>query len=58
VSDIAYTLAGGTAVYDTSVLGRCSRDAHVVTQHVQTAPKMHETIGRVHLGIEIDASTF
>ena len=29
VTDTAFTLAGGTAVYETSVLGRCVRDVHV-----------------------------
>jgi indole-3-acetate monooxygenase len=55
---VAYTLAGGTAVYDSSPLGRCSRDAHVVTQHIQTAPKLNETIGRVLLGVEADTDRF
>ncbi len=58
VADVAFTLAGGTAVYDTSVLGRCLRDAHVVTQHIQTAPKLNETIGRLLLGLEVDTSMF
>ncbi len=57
-ADTAFTLAGGTAVYDTSVLGRCSRDAHVVTQHIQTAPKLNEKIGRLLLGLDDDTSMF
>lgn len=56
VVDIAYTLAGGTSVYDTSPLGRCLRDAHVVTQHIQTAPKLYETIGKLLLGRDVDTS--
>jgi alkylation response protein AidB-like acyl-CoA dehydrogenase len=58
VADVAFTLAGGTAVYDTSVLGRCLRDAHIVTQHIQTAPKLNETIGRLLLGLDVDTSMF
>lgn len=58
VADVAFTLAGGTAVYDTSRLGRCLRDAHVVTQHIQTAPKLNETIGRLLLGLDVDTSMF
>ena len=58
VADVAFTLAGGTAVYDTNVLGRCLRDAHVVTQHIQTAPKLNETIGKLLLGIDVDTSMF
>ncbi len=58
VADTAFTLAGGTAVYDTSVLGRCLRDAHVVTQHIQTAPKLNETIGKLLLGLDVDTTMF
>ncbi len=57
-ADVAYTLAGGTSVYDTSVLGRCLRDAHVVTQHIQTAPKVMEPLGRALLGLDVDSSMF
>jgi indole-3-acetate monooxygenase len=56
-ADVAYTLAGGTAVYDTSVLQRLLRDAHVPTQHIQAAPKLFETVGRALLGQEIDTAT-
>ncbi len=58
VADSAFTLAGGTAVYDTNVLGRCLRDAHVVTQHIQTAPKLNETIGKLLLGLDVDTAMF
>ncbi len=57
-ADAAYTLAGGTSVYDTSLLGRCLRDAHVVTQHIQTAPKLNEKIGRLLFGHEDDVTMF
>jgi indole-3-acetate monooxygenase len=52
--DTAWTLAGGTAVYDTSVLGRCLRDAHVMTQHIMVAPKLNETLGKHLLGAKFD----
>jgi alkylation response protein AidB-like acyl-CoA dehydrogenase len=54
--DTAWTLAGGTAVYETSVLGRCLRDAHVVTQHIMVAPKLNETLGKFLLGADFDAA--
>ena len=54
VVDTAWTLAGGSAVYDTSVLGRCLRDAHVVTQHIMVAPKLNETLGKFLLGADFD----
>ena len=56
-ADVAYTLAGGTSVYSSSILQRLQRDAHVPTQHIQAAPKLYETLGRALLGQEIDAST-
>ena len=52
--DTAYTLAGGTSVYDTSALQRCLRDVHTATQHVMVAPKLHATLGRSLLGLDID----
>ncbi len=55
VADSAFTIAGGSAVYDTSVLGRCLRDAHVVTQHIMVAPKLNEVLGRFLMGVEFDA---
>jgi alkylation response protein AidB-like acyl-CoA dehydrogenase len=56
VVDAAWTLAGGTAVYETSVLGRCLRDAHVATQHIMVAPKLNETLGKFLLGADFDAA--
>lgn len=50
----AWQLAGGTAVYDTSALGRCLRDVNVVTQHIMVAPKLHETLGKHLLGTEFN----
>jgi len=54
--DTAYTLAGGTSVYSASVLQRCLRDVHTATQHVMVAPKLHATLGRSLLGLDIDTS--
>lgn len=54
VCDTAWTLAGGSAVYDASVLGRCLRDAHVMTQHIMVAPKLNETLGKHLLGAKFD----
>ena len=55
VADAAFTIAGGSAVYDASLLGRCLRDAHVVTQHIMVAPKINETLGKHLMGVELDA---
>ena len=37
-ADTAYTLGGGTSIFEHSPLQRCLRDAHVVTQHIMVAP--------------------
>lgn len=52
VCDTAYTLGGGTALYEASVLQRCLRDAHAATQHVMLAPPNYEVAGRVMLGLD------
>jgi alkylation response protein AidB-like acyl-CoA dehydrogenase len=49
--DVAYTLGGGTSLYETSVLQRCMRDGHAATQHVMLAPLNYETAGRLMLGL-------
>ena len=54
---MAFTLAGGSSVFSSNVLQRCQRDAHIPTQHLQVAPRLHETIGRALLGQDIDATT-
>ena len=55
-ADAAYTLAGGSSVYSSNVLQRCLRDAHVPTQHLQVAPKLHETLGKLLIGQDADTS--
>lgn len=55
-ADAAYTLGGGTSLFEHSPLQRCLRDAHVVTQHIMVAPRLYETLGKVHFGLDIDAS--
>jgi len=56
VTDVVYTLAGGTAVYETSPLQRCLRDVHVATQHLMVSPRLNETLGKLLFGADIDAS--
>lgn len=52
VADIAYTLGGGTALYESSPLQRCLRDAHAATQHVMLNPVNYEVHGRMMLGLD------
>jgi alkylation response protein AidB-like acyl-CoA dehydrogenase len=55
-ADAAYTLGGGSSVFASNPLQRCLRDAHVATQHLQVAPKLHETLGKLLLGVEADTA--
>ena len=55
--DSVYTMAGGTAIFDTSQLQRCLRDIHVVSQHIMVSPRLYETLGKHLFGAEIDSST-
>ncbi|MFN8020391.1 MAG: acyl-CoA dehydrogenase family protein [Acidimicrobiales bacterium] len=56
-TDIVYTLAGGTSVFESSPLQRCLRDAHVATQHLMVSPRLYETLGRMFFGIDIDTAS-
>jgi indole-3-acetate monooxygenase len=55
VVDAMYTLAGGSAVYESSPLQRQLRDVHVASQHIMVSSNTVETLGRLFLGI--DANT-
>lgn len=56
-TDAAFTMAGGTSVYETSPLQRCLRDAHVATQHLMVSPRMFETLGKHLFGHDVDVTT-
>lgn len=56
VANEMFRLAGGAAVYDSSVLGRCLRNLSVIPQHIMVAPRLFETLGRHHLGLEFESS--
>jgi len=57
VAEIMYKAAGGAAVYRTSPIQRCFRDAFVATQHAMVAPRTFEVAGRIKLGLETDTRT-
>jgi alkylation response protein AidB-like acyl-CoA dehydrogenase len=56
VVDVAYNLAGGSAIYETSPLQRRFRDVHAATQHMLVGPATWELTGRALLGLEVDDS--
>lgn len=51
--DIAYTLAGATAVYQSSPLERALRDVHTITQHVGVSYAWYQRTGQYFLGLGI-----
>ena len=54
VAESMYKCGGGAAVYRTSPLQRCFRDASVAAQHAMVAPRIFEVTGRMALGLETD----
>jgi alkylation response protein AidB-like acyl-CoA dehydrogenase len=57
VVDAMYTLAGGSAVYDSSPLQRHLRDVHVASQHIMVSSGILETIGQLLLGVDANTAT-
>ncbi len=54
VVDAAYTLGGGTSVYDGSPLQRRMRDIHTASQHAVTRPDSYATVGALLAGADVD----
>jgi alkylation response protein AidB-like acyl-CoA dehydrogenase len=54
--DLMYEAGGGTSIYATTLLQRCFRDVHVVTQHAMVAPSTYELTGRLLLGLDTDSA--
>ena len=50
--DLLYRLAGSSAIFQSSPLERCFRDAHTAAQHLQVQEGRWETTGRVLMGLE------
>lgn len=55
VVDTAYSLGGGTSVYNSCPLQRRLRDIHTVTQHAGVAPTSYATVGAGLAGEELSA---
>ncbi len=54
--DTAYSLAGGSAIYETGPLQRRFRDVHAATQHMLVGPATWELAGRSLLALDFDAT--
>ena len=50
--DVLHDAAGMSAVASDSVLDRCWRDVHTITQHIVLSPARYEIAGRVMLGLD------
>jgi alkylation response protein AidB-like acyl-CoA dehydrogenase len=50
VLDLAYTVAGSSAIYVANPLQRRFQDMHVISQHVQGRPAHSSVVGRYFLG--------
>jgi hypothetical protein len=54
VTDTAYYLAGGSAIFEENAFERRFRDMHAVTQQVQGRYDHYESVGKFMLGLEPD----
>jgi len=54
--DAAYSLGGGSVIYESSPLQRRFRDVHAATQHMLVGPSTWELAGRALLGLDVDDS--
>lgn len=50
--NLLYRLAGSSPLFESSLLGRCWRDAHAAAQHLQVQEGRWETAGRVLFGLD------
>jgi alkylation response protein AidB-like acyl-CoA dehydrogenase len=51
IVDRMHRTAGGSAVFESSVLAHCLRDVHVATQHMMVSESTYEVVGRLFLGL-------
>ena len=52
IVDTAYSLCGSSAIFDSTTIQRCFRDAHAIRQQIQGRPNHYDTAGQFYLGIE------
>jgi len=51
IVDRMHRTAGGSSVFESSVLAHCLRDVHVATQHMMVSEATYEVVGRLFLGL-------
>ncbi len=56
VTRLTFSTAGGSAVFESSPLQRCLRDAHVAAQHGLVSRRLFETYAKVRLGVATDTT--
>jgi indole-3-acetate monooxygenase len=56
--DLAYQIAGGSALYDSNRLERYLRDIHAATQHIGLTTNNYELAGRVLFGVDPGTARF
>lgn len=54
VVDIAYTLCGSGAIFESNPIQRRFQDVHAITQQIQGRPTHYDTAGQHFLGLEPD----
>ncbi len=57
-ADIAYRLAGSTAIFDHDRFERRFRDLHTVTQQIQARHTQLETVGQYLLGVTAEPGNY
>ena len=55
VVDMAYHAAGATAIFESNPFERRFRDAHTVSQQVQSHFAVYEAIGQYFLGLPLQS---
>jgi hypothetical protein len=57
-ADVAYRLAGSSAIFENDAFERRFRDLHAVTQQIQARHTQLEVVGQYLLGVTDDPGNF
>ncbi len=50
--NIAYTICGSSAIFESNPIQRRFQDVHAITQQIQGRPTHYDTVGQYYLGLE------